>query len=118
MQTWHMTALALTMMVGVATPIIAQTTTPAMTTPAMTTPPQDLRAGPDVKCWTDWSEAASIVRRETLMPVERVSQLAAAKYPGANIIKVTLCEEHGKFVYHVLLRERQGQLKSELLDAR
>jgi uncharacterized membrane protein YkoI len=113
MQTWQIAALALTMMVGGATPIIAQTTTPAVTSP-----PQDNRVGQDVKCWADWSEAALVVRRETLIPVERVSQLAGAKYPGAAIIKVTLCEEHGRFVYHVLLRERQGQFKSELLDAR
>jgi uncharacterized membrane protein YkoI len=79
---------------------------------------QPTRAVPDAKCWTDWSEAAVIVRRETLMPVERANKLARDKHPGAEIIKVTLCEEHGKFVYRLVLREKQGQLKSELLDAR
>jgi uncharacterized membrane protein YkoI len=70
------------------------------------------------KCWTDWSAAAAIARRETLTSVERVSKLAREQYPGAEIIKVTLCEERGKFVYRLVLRERQGQLKSVQLNAR
>jgi uncharacterized membrane protein YkoI len=80
--------------------------------------PQDARVVAEAKCWSDWSEAAVIVRRETLMPVERVNKLAREKHPGAEIIKVTLCEEVGKFVYRVVLRQRQGQLQSVLLDAR
>jgi uncharacterized membrane protein YkoI len=79
---------------------------------------QEPRVAPEVKCWADWSDAAVIVRREALMPVERVNKIARDKHPGADIIKVTLCEEHGKFVYRLVLREKQGQLKSELLDAR
>jgi hypothetical protein len=31
---------------------------------------------------------------------------------------VTLCEEQSRFVYRLLLRDRQGHVKSELLDAR
>jgi uncharacterized membrane protein YkoI len=82
------------------------------------TRPQDARIVAEAKCWSDWSEAAVIVRRETLMPVERVNKLARDKHPGAEIIKVTLCEEVGKFVYRVVLRQRQGQLQSVSLDAR
>jgi uncharacterized membrane protein YkoI len=80
--------------------------------------PQAARIGTEPKCWPDWSEAAVIVRRETLMPVERVNKLARDKHPGAEIIKVTLCEEDGKFMYRVVLRERQGHLQSVILDAR
>lgn len=72
----------------------------------------------ETKCWTDWSEAALIARREVLTPIERINKLARDKHPGAEVIKVTLCEEQGKFVYRLLLRERQGQVKSELMDAR
>jgi uncharacterized membrane protein YkoI len=80
--------------------------------------PQEARITTEAKCWTDWAEAAVIVRRETLIPVERVNKLAREKHPGAEIIKVTLCEEVGKFVYRVVLKQRQGQLQSVLLDAR
>jgi hypothetical protein len=119
MQTWHTAMLALTMALSSAVPAAAQVS-PQVIIPAQVIPPMpaDARTTIDAKCWTDWSEAALIVRRETLVPIERVSKLASAKHPGAEIIKVTLCEEQGKFVYRVLLRERQGQLRSELLDAR
>jgi uncharacterized membrane protein YkoI len=72
----------------------------------------------DTKCWGDWSEAAGIVRQEALATAERVAQAARLKHPGADVIKTTLCEEHGKFVYRLLLRERRGQLTTVLMDAR
>jgi uncharacterized membrane protein YkoI len=81
-------------------------------------PPHDGPSSTDAKCWQDWSDAAVIVRRETLTPVERVNKLALSRHPGAEVIKVTLCEEHGRFIYRLLLRERQGQLKPVQLDAR
>jgi uncharacterized membrane protein YkoI len=100
--------ISVVMMLGLVTaPAIAQDARP-----------QEARSVTEPKCWTDWAEAAVIVRRETLLPVERVNRLAREKHPGAEIIKVTLCEEVGKFVYRVVLRERQGQLQSVLLDAR
>jgi uncharacterized membrane protein YkoI len=108
MQNWQYALLALTAVLCGAAPLAAQVTQPT----------QEARTIIDAKCWPDWSEAAVIVRRETLTPVERVSKLARDKHPGSEVIKVTLCEEQGKYVYRLLLRERQGQLKSELLDAR
>ena len=105
---WIASGLAVAVVIGGALPLAAQGTPP--TRPA--------RATTEVKCWTDWSEAAVIVRREALMPVERANKAASDKHPGAEVIKVTLCEEQGKFVYHLLLREPRGQLKTELLDAR
>jgi uncharacterized membrane protein YkoI len=117
MQTLQTTVLALTTLLVFAWPLAAQVAPPASSAP-LDSPAQEARGAPETKCWTDWSEASAVVRREALLPVERISKLANAKYPGASIIKLTLCEEQGKFVYHLLLRERQGQLKSELLDAR
>jgi uncharacterized membrane protein YkoI len=118
MTNWQMALLALALAMTGSMPSAAQVTRSQMTTPQATDTTQEARIPPDSKCWSDWSEAAVIVRRETLMPVERVSRLASAKHPGATIIKVTLCEEQSRFVYRLLLRDRQGQLKSELLDAR
>jgi uncharacterized membrane protein YkoI len=117
MQTLQTTVLALATMLVLALPLAAQVAPPS-NNPAPDSPAQEARITPEPKCWADWSEASIIVRREALLPVERISKLANAKYPGASIIKVTLCEEQGRFVYHLLLRERQGHLKSELLDAR
>ena len=116
MRKWQTALLILTISVCGQSPLAAQVAPPAQgATPSVT---QEARVAPEAKCWADWSEAAVIVRREALMPIERVNKLARDKHPGADIIKVTLCEEHGKFVYRLVLREKQGQLKSELLDAR
>jgi uncharacterized membrane protein YkoI len=105
---WAAPLLAIAPLIGGTFPAAAQSTEPT----------QEARAVAVAKCWTDWSDAAVIVRRETLMPIERANKFARDKHPGAEVIKVTLCEEQGKFVYRLLLRERQGQLKTELLDAR
>jgi uncharacterized membrane protein YkoI len=105
---WWAPVLVVATMFGGNLPLAAQGTEPT----------QEARAVAGTKCWADWSDAAVIVRRETLMPIERANKFARDKHPGAEVIKVTLCEEQGKFVYRLLLRERQGQLKTELLDAR
>jgi uncharacterized membrane protein YkoI len=115
MHIFNSARLALAFLAVVVTPLAAQGTSQALTPGLM---PQNSQPTAETKCWTDWSEAAQIVRREALTPIERVNQLARDKHPGAEVIKVTLCEEHGKFVYRLLLRERRGQVKSELLDAR
>jgi uncharacterized membrane protein YkoI len=116
MRKWRAALLLIALPACGLSPLAAQVAPPAKgATPSVT---DELRVASEAKCWTDWSEAAAVVRRETLMPVERVNKLARDRHPGAEIIKVTLCEEHGKFVYRLVLREKQGQLKSELLDAR
>ncbi len=80
-------------------------------------------AGPAVaegpaKCFASWSEAAPIVKREALAAVEQVSALARPSLSGAEIIKTTLCEEQGRYVYHLVVREVAGQLKLVAVDAR
>ena len=72
-----------------------------------------LAAGPAMaegpsKCFTSWSEAAPIVKREALAAVEQVSALARTSLTGAKIMKTTLCEEHGRYVYHLVVREQRG----------
>lgn len=70
------------------------------------------------KCFTSWSEAAPIVKRESLAAVEHVSALARPTLSGAEIIKTTLCEEKGRYVYHLVVREAAGHLKLVAVDAR
>jgi uncharacterized membrane protein YkoI len=108
MQRWQNALIALGIIVSGVQPLAAQIAAPA----------QEARAAVEPKCWPDWSEAAVVVRREALAPVERINKLAREKHPGADVIKVTLCEEQGKFTYRLVLREKQGQLKSVQLDAR
>jgi uncharacterized membrane protein YkoI len=68
-------------------------------------------------CIADWSIAAPIVYKEKLTTVEALSQLAEAKLPG-SIVKTTLCEENGSYVYRLVLRDAQGRLSSRTVDAR
>ena len=60
-------------------------------------------------CYADWSIAAPIVRKEGLTTVEDLSKLAAAKISG-DIVKTTLCEEKGGFVYRLVIRDPQRTL--------
>jgi len=68
-------------------------------------------------CIADWSIAAPIVHKEGLTTVETLSRIAAAEMPG-NIVKTTLCEENGVFVYRILVRDAHGKLTGRTVDAR
>ena len=73
-------------------------------------------AGAD-ECFADWSVAAPIVKTEGLASVDELSRRAQGKLPG-TIIKTTLCREKGVFVYQLIVREPNGQLKRLSVDAR
>jgi hypothetical protein len=68
-------------------------------------------------CITDWSIAAPIVHAQGLTTVEALSRIAATEMPGV-IVKTTLCEEKGAFVYRILVRDAGGKLTSRTVDAR
>lgn len=68
-------------------------------------------------CYADWSVAAPIVRKEGLATVETLSAQARAKLSG-DIVKTTLCEEKGGFVYRLVIRDPKGGYKSKTVDAR
>jgi uncharacterized membrane protein YkoI len=68
-------------------------------------------------CYADWSVAAPIVRKEGLATVETLARLAQARIPG-DIVKTTLCEEKGGFVYRLVIRDSGGRLSNKTVDAR
>lgn len=70
------------------------------------------------KCFASWSDAAPVVKREALVAVEQVSALARPSLSGAEIVKTTLCEEQGRYIYRLLVREAKGHLKTVSVDAR
>lgn len=76
-------------------------------------PPAPARAA----CIDDWSVAAPIVHKEGLATVEVLSRLAQAKISG-SIVKTTLCEENGGYVYRLVIRDLQGRLSNRTVDAR
>jgi len=73
--------------------------------------------GAAATCITDWSLAAPIVHAQGLTTVEALSRIAATEMPGV-IVKTTLCEEKGAFVYRILVRDERGKLTNRTVDAR
>lgn len=76
--------------------------------------PLPARAG---GCYADWSEAAPVVIKEGLTTIEALAKTARGKLSG-DIVKTTLCEENGGFVYRLLIREPAGRLVNRTVDAR
>jgi len=68
-------------------------------------------------CYADWSEAAPVVMKEGLTTIEALAKTARGKLSG-DIVKTTLCEENGSFVYRLLIREQAGRLVNRTVDAR
>lgn len=68
-------------------------------------------------CYADWSVAAPIVRKEGLTTVEKLASLGEGRLPGV-IVKTTLCEEGGGFVYRLVLRDLHGKLSNRTVNAR
>lgn len=68
-------------------------------------------------CFTDWSVAAPIVKREGLVSVEHLSDLVREKLK-AHIVKATLCERDGRYVFLVVIRPERGKLRTITVNAR
>lgn len=68
-------------------------------------------------CMADWSVAASIVRKEGLTTVEQLINLANKSGTG-SIVRTTLCETDGNYVYRIVVKQDNGKLKSMTVDAR
>ena len=71
----------------------------------------------DATCYSDWSEAAPIVKQEGLMTVEQLSAAARSKLKG-DIVKTTLCKENGAYVFRLVVRGANGQLTPMTVDAK
>lgn len=68
-------------------------------------------------CFDDWGTAGEIVRKEGLITVE---QLAADRRADAlgDIVKATLCMDGEAYVYRLVVRDKAGQLKSVIVQAK
>jgi uncharacterized membrane protein YkoI len=74
-------------------------------------------AAADDDCYGDWSVAAPIVREEGLVTVEQLSVAARANLKG-DIVKTTLCRERGEYVFRLVVKSLNGQLRGLTVDAR
>lgn len=69
------------------------------------------------RCYADWSQAAEIVRTESLVTAKDVHERARAGQIG-DVVRMTLCEEKGRFVYRLVIREAKGQVVKRTVDAK
>ena len=72
--------------------------------------------GAAADCLADWGLAAQVVKRESLLTVEQISGAEAGAIPG-QIVKTTLCKEQGGYVYRLVVRDANGQLRNVVVDA-
>jgi uncharacterized membrane protein YkoI len=68
-------------------------------------------------CIDDWSTAVPVVKEEGLATVTAVAKLARDRFKG-DIVKVTLCQRDGRYVYRILMRGANGRLVPVIVDAK
>lgn len=92
MKTIVSSALAITLLFGAATPLLAS---------------DDI--GPD--------QAVKLLQDGVIKPFETLNEAALAKHPGATIKETELEREYGRYVYKVELRDADGVEWDVDLDA-
>lgn len=68
-------------------------------------------------CFADWSAASAVVKSQGLMTLDQLTKLAPTKL-GGEIVRSTLCEGEKGHVYRLIIRDRAGQLKTVVVDAK
>ncbi len=68
-------------------------------------------------CFADWSVASPIVKKEGLVAVEQLTPTAKMRFNG-DVVKVTLCEDNGVYIYRLIVKDSRGNLKTETVDAK
>jgi uncharacterized membrane protein YkoI len=69
------------------------------------------------RCFDNWSEAALIVGREALTSAKTVHEAARERRMG-DLVRITLCQEAGRYVYRLVLHVPAGRVVNMTVDAR
>jgi uncharacterized membrane protein YkoI len=84
---------------------------------AMATPSSTSASGQTDRCYADWSDAAAVVRREALALSSEV-QLKSRALAIGEVVRMTLCEERGRYIYRLVVRRTDGVIDTLTVDAR
>lgn len=68
-------------------------------------------------CTENWSEMASAVSANGLMPAKDLQRLAKDHIDG-KLVKISLCEDNGSFKYELVTLNGAGQLVTQAVDAK
>lgn len=76
-------------------------------------------AGPATspRCFPDWSAASPVVQSE-LLTTARDLHAQVRTHRLGDLMRITLCIDHDRYVYRLLVREPSGHIASLLVDAR
>lgn len=74
-------------------------------------------AGTVDRCYADWAEASAIVAREALVVSSEIQNRSRALAFG-DVVRMTLCEERGRFTYRLVVRRGNGAIETMTVDAR
>ncbi len=79
-------------------------------------PAQNASADTLPRCYEDWSVGSTIVKEHGLVSVEELISRAKTVLAG-KIVKTTLCNTKDGYAYLVVMRTKEGQLKTLSIDA-
>ncbi len=68
-------------------------------------------------CFSDWSVAATAVRKHELVPVDELSALARSK-ANSRLVQTQLCQTKDGFHYKLVLRGPNGKLRKLKVNAK
>jgi len=66
----------------------------------------------------DQDEALSLRQRGAILPLERLLDMALARYPGSKLLEAELEEKHGIYVYEFEVLTTEGVVRELKFDAR
>ncbi len=93
--------------------LIRIATLTAIALPAVTKPAAALEGS---TCFNDWSDAAPIVARERLRAASDLQIQARTRF-DRDLVRITLCQLDGNYVYRLLLRDANGRISPLTVDA-
>ena len=69
-------------------------------------------------CYSDWSEAAPVIKDNDLTPAKDLPSLLRKRIQG-ELVKITLCQEDdGSYVYKLVILQASGQVSNLTVDAK
>ena len=68
-------------------------------------------------CFTDWSAARTIIAEKKLRTLDELTKTAPLEL-GGEIVRSTFCQSETGYVYKLVIRTKDGQIKSLNVEAK
>lgn len=84
---------------------------------AIALPTTNADSAAKLSCLSDWSKASAIVSELGLAGVQELTE-QARRTQQASVVRTVLCRQGATYVYRVVMKDRNGRLRTETVDAR